>query len=53
MMAQKNHKNKTTIVHHLPKKMIDFELLWRCISKILENESNPVEVHERGNIKKE
>ena len=26
MMAQKNHKNKTTIVHRLPKKMIDFEL---------------------------
>ena len=35
MMAQKNHKNKTPIAHHLPKNVIDFELLWRCIlSKI-------------------
>ena len=34
MMAQKNHKNKKKIVHHLPKKIIDFELLWRCISEI-------------------
>ena len=34
MMAQKNHKNKTTIVHLLPKNVIDFEPLWRCISKI-------------------
>ena len=33
-MAQKNHKNKMNTVHHVPKSVIDFEPLWRCISKI-------------------
>ena len=32
--GSKKHKKKTTIVHHLPKKVIDFEILWRCIPKI-------------------
>ena len=30
-----NHTDAvTTVVHHLPKIMVDFELLWWCISKI-------------------
>ena len=37
-MAQKNHKKKTTIVHHLLKKIVDFMFLWRCISKFRMNE---------------
>ena len=53
MMAQKNHKNKTNIVHHLLKNSIDFELLWRCISKI-RNETTQMtkEVNKREIIKK-
>ena len=50
MRAQKNHKNKKTIVHHLPKKKIDSV---EVHIKNSENELNPVEVHERGNNKKE
>ena len=50
MMAHNNRKNKTTIVHHLTKKIVDFELLWRCISKIRNELIDPKEVHERGNI---
>ena len=34
MIEQKNHINASTLVHHLPKIMVDFELLWRCISQI-------------------
>ena len=33
-MAQKNHMNKTTVAHHPPKNIVDFELLWKGISKI-------------------
>ena len=52
MMAQKNHRNKQTIVHDLPKKIVDLELLWRCISKIWRmNRIDQKEVHKRGNNK--
>ena len=52
MMDQKNHKNKTNIVHHLPKKIVDFEPPWRFVSKIRNDDpSDPKEVHKRGNTK--
>ena len=31
---QKNHTDTVTTEHHLLKKEVGFELLWRCISKI-------------------
>ena len=34
MMAQKNRKDPATTEHHPPENEVDFELLWRCISKI-------------------
>ena len=34
MRAQKKHKNNRNRLHHLPKIVVDFEPLWRCISKI-------------------
>ena len=40
MMAQKKHKNKAAIVHHLPKNVIDLELLWRCLSNFGMNRKN-------------
>ena len=34
MIAQKNRKDTTKTDTYLPECMVDFELLWRCISKI-------------------
>ena len=36
MIEQKNRMDPatTTTVHHPPENEVDFELLWRCISKI-------------------
>ena len=34
MMAQKNRKDATITDMYQPESMADFELLWRCISKI-------------------
>ena len=34
MMAQKNRKDVAVTVHHLPEILVDFELLWTCISKV-------------------
>ena len=48
MMAQKNQKDAIRTVHHLPKTMVDFELLWRYISKF---GIDPKEVYERYHTK--
>ena len=34
MIDQKNRMDPPTIVHHHLENEVDFELLWRCISKI-------------------
>ena len=34
MIAQKKGNKIPHIVHHLPKIVVDVELLWKCISKI-------------------
>ena len=36
MIDQKNHMDTAIaiVVHHLPKIVVDCELLWRCISKM-------------------
>ena len=34
MIDQKNRMDLATIEHHPPENEVDFELLWRCISKI-------------------
>jgi len=34
MRAQKNQKDAATTEHHLSENEVDFEFLWRCISKI-------------------
>lgn len=50
-MAEKNHKEQTTVMEHLLLEIeVGFELLWRCISNIL-NRINPKEVYERHNSK--
>ena len=51
MMAQKNHKNKATTDNSTSssKKMIYFEVLWRCISKIWNGPTRCI----RGGIIKE
>ena len=33
-MTQKNRMDPTTAEHHPSENEVDFELLWRCISKI-------------------
>ena len=35
MKDQKNHMDPATTDLHPPENEVDFELLWRCISKIL------------------
>ena len=34
IIEQKNRMDPATTMHHLPEVMVDFELLWRGISKI-------------------
>ena len=50
MMAQKKGNKNPDMVHYLPKNVVDFELLWKCISK-MQDESTKMRCM-RGKIPK-
>ena len=50
MRDQKNHINRSPIVHHLLKTVVNYRLLWMEVY-IQNSEINLKEVHERWNTK--
>ena len=51
MIEQKNRMDLATTEYQFLKSEVNFELLWRCISKIWNNRPKEKEVHEMQNTK--